>query len=116
MALIDPQLRSQIAKADAAHPTVAATFTLRNSARGLRSPQETQRVVQRILERCQAQTKVRPKGFNVFENLQSFAVDAAPDFVQALLNEPEIESATANEQSDDLLIRPVDVHEVSAEA
>jgi hypothetical protein len=43
----------------------------------------------------------------VFRNLGSFVVAAAAPFVRKLLDQEEILSATANRQSEDLLIKPV---------
>jgi hypothetical protein len=113
---IDPQLLRQVAQASISRQSVGATFTLRSrTLNASLSPAQTNAIVRKILDRITRQTHCKPKNVSVFPNIQSFAVDAAPIFVEKLLRQPEIVSAVANEQTEDLLIRPVESHEVSLE-
>lgn len=110
---IDPQLIRQVAQAVDSQRSVAATFTLRSpSAKATLSPQQTSAMVRKVLNRIARQTDCKPKDVSVFPNIQSFSIDAAPSFVARLLQQPEIDSAVANEQPDDMLIKPVETREV----
>ena len=105
---IDPQLLRQL-KGARNQRSVGAVFTLRGDERGATlSPKETKAVVKRMLDRIGRQTKSKPKDVNVFSNIQSFALEAPVEFVKTLLEQPEIDSAVANLQSEDMLINPVD--------
>ena len=111
---IDPQLLTQLAHATAKE-AVGATFTLKSAAGEPLSAKATKAMVQKVLSRIKSKTKSKPADVNVFANLQSFAVSAPPAFVEQLLHQPEIDSAMANEQTEDLMIRPVESIEVPAE-
>ena len=115
-ATIDPQLLRQVEQAGLSRRSVGATFTLRSpTIDESLSPAQTNKIVRKILERIERQTHCKPKDVSVFPNIQSFAIDAPPSFVERLLRQPEIDSAMANEQAEDLLIVPVDSYEVSVE-
>lgn len=49
-----------------------------------------------MLRRTAEETGIEDYEFNVFGFLESFAVAAAPRFVERLLDQPEVGSATAN--------------------
>lgn len=112
---IDPLLQDQLARASGQHSSVAATFTLRNRSSDVLSPKETHSVVKKMLDRIAIQTRTKPSVINVFPHIQSFAVSASPMFVKQLLLQPEIDSAMANEQEEQMLIAPVTVREVSVD-
>jgi hypothetical protein len=96
---------------DAAEPAqeVSAVFSVRPdpAAKAAPSPEETAALVDDLLERVRQQTGREPGRVTVFRNLGSFAVAAPADFVRRLLEQPEVVTATANVQPQDLLIRPV---------
>jgi hypothetical protein len=103
----DAELRRQITAAEAAGVPVSATFTLRTPpGKTILSPEETRTMVQGLVRRAERETDARAQ-VNVFENLQSFAVEAPPKLITHLASQPEVEGAHANERREDLLIRPV---------
>lgn len=64
------------------------------------SAEQTEEISQDVLRRVERKTGVTPEKLNVFRNLGSFVVAAQPAFVQELLEQPEIESATANRRGE----------------
>ena len=106
----DPELLRQLDAAAQSDASLSATFTLRSpSAERPLSPEETKSAVEQIMNRARQATGDRERGVTVFANIQSFAVDAPAPFIKTILGEPEIESASANNQSEDLTIPPVEV-------
>jgi hypothetical protein len=104
---IDPELRKQLAKAEAKEP-VEATVTLdAGPGRAYIPSEEVGAKVKEILREVGREVGEAHEDVNVFENLGSFAVRARPAFLKALLKRPEVAAAMANLQSQDLLIRPV---------
>lgn len=59
-----------------------------------------------VVERVTRKTGVSPTRINVFRNLGSFAVAAAPSFVSELLAQPEVKAATANRR-DSPVVEPL---------
>jgi hypothetical protein len=114
---IDPQLKTQLARAAERDRSVEATFTLR-PAPGVKplTAKEVQAIVQYILDRATQKTQSKPTDVTVLPNVQSFVVCGPAGFIEGLLDEPEIDSATANYQREDLLIRPVAERGVPAKA
>src|SRR5688572_9611830 len=113
---IDPQLLRQVAKAATTRTSVGATLTLRSPDLNSRlSPEQTNSIVHKLLDRIERQTHSKPKDVNVFPNIRSFAIDAAPVFLKKLIRQPEIDSAVANHQPENLLIEPVESRVVSVE-
>ena len=108
-AYIDPVLKRLLAAATRNEP-VGATITLR-SGDGNRplSVKETRETVDSLIDRVRRRTGYAPLELSVFENIQSFTLRAPASFVAGLLDEPEIDSALANEQEEDLMIRPFQV-------
>ena len=104
---IDPELQRQLTEAPAATP-VEATVTLDpGSGRAYIPEDEVVPKVADILHQVGREVGLAHEDVNVFENLGSFAVRACPAFLEALLKRPEVASAMANVQSEDMRIRPV---------
>ena len=74
-------------------------------------PEETERLTNAVLQRVGKLTLDEPKHVHIFRNLGRFVVSAEPLFLKALLAQPEISSAKANQRpgSDSLMIRPRNV-------
>jgi len=103
----DPELRKQLATAPASGP-VEATVTLdAGPGRAYIPSEEVGSKVKEILREVGREVGEVHEDVNIFENLGSFAVRARPAFLEALLNRPEVATAMANQQSQDMLIRPV---------
>jgi hypothetical protein len=103
----DPELRRQL-KAARADQDVSAVFSLRFESTRSPEPEETKHQVATLLQRVEEQTGEQPSATTIFENLGAFAVAAPVGFIDRLLAQPEIATATANIQQEDLLIRPVE--------
>jgi len=104
---IDPELIRQLNAAGDA--PVGAVFNLRRGpAQKCLSAEETETCVKRLLQQAQQESGMAPQQVHVFRNLGSFAVSAAAPFVRMLLGRDEVLSATANQQPEELLIKPVD--------
>jgi hypothetical protein len=99
----DPELVKQLA-AVPADGDVEAVFSLRDAAS---SPEDTEARVRELVARVEDQVGSAPRQLNIFRNIGSFAVAAPARFVRAMLDQGEIDTATANRQSEDLFIRPV---------
>jgi hypothetical protein len=110
----DPELLRQmtqsedLAASSAPSQDVQAVFVLgdtgsgaSSSSRGaesLPSPDETENMVKRVVERVRAETGKRVELLNVFRYLNSFVVSGEPQALRSLLEQPEIASAVANRQ------------------
>jgi hypothetical protein len=105
-AKIDPELVRQLDAAGEA--PVGAVFYLRPGPhRKSLEPAEAEERAQGVLRRVEEESGIAPKKVHVFRNVGSFSVSAAAPFVRMLLDQEEILSAAANQQSQDLLIEPV---------
>jgi len=58
------------------------------------------------MRRVEEQTGEQPGEYTVFDNLGAFALTAPAEFVDRLLVQPEIATATANYQEEDVFIAP----------
>lgn len=106
----DPELLRQLDAAAASDDPVSATFTLRSGElEGVYSAEQASTVAKQVLQRAERGARRSAKDVTMFPHIQSFAVEGPAALIRKLLEQPEIESATANVQSQDLMIRPVDV-------
>ncbi len=102
-AKVDPELRRQLddATALAKAAPVEAVLRLRNparrSARTAQSP-TTQEIAETLFERVADDCGLRERDYqwNVFPNLGYAVVSAPPAFIERLLSQPEVLSASAN--------------------
>lgn len=60
--------------------------------------EETDELARELLARVAEQVGGQADDFNIFRNMGSFVVSAKPAFVRALLEQPEVSSAVANQQ------------------
>ena len=100
---VDPELRRQLDNgAAAASPTpVEAVMRLRPPVRrsaGAPKPEATREITEKLLARVADEVGVRASDyeFNVFPNLGYFVLSAPPVFVERVLRQPEVVSASAN--------------------
>jgi hypothetical protein len=98
-AKVDPELRRQLDVAAQAAP-VQAVMRLRPATRSAAAPppQGTREQVALLVTRVAGEMGVAAAevDFNVFPNLGFFVLSAAPDFVERMLVQPEVASASAN--------------------
>lgn len=105
---IDPELAGALRMHAKDCKPMGAVFTLKTGpGQAFLPPDQVQTTVETILERVEHETEKAPLQINIFKNMGAFAVVADAPFVSELINQPEIATATANEQSEDMLIRPV---------
>ena len=103
---IDPELMRQLTHARPGE-LVEGVFMLRTpSSQACPDASETQDQVQRLLSSARRRSGARDDRLTIFENLQSFALRAPRELVQAVLESPDIASAMANQQPESLLIEP----------
>jgi hypothetical protein len=100
---VDPELRRQLDEgAAAARPApVEAVLRLRSPVRRSArapAPDDTREITEKLLARVAAEVGVRASDyeFNVFPNLGYFVLSAPPVFVERVLRQPEVVSASAN--------------------
>jgi hypothetical protein len=103
----DPQLRRLIETAGVGGSVSVVCSLTRNPRRPV-NPEETQQNVDALLRRVEDQTGERPVESSVFSNIGAFALSAPVPFIERLIAQPEIATATANVQQEDLLIRPIE--------
>ena len=104
---IDPELMRQLTHARPGE-LVEGVFMLRNlSSQPCPDASETRDQVQRLLSSARRRCGARDDRLTIFENLQSFALRAPRELVQAVLESPDIASAMANQQPESLLIEPI---------
>jgi len=102
----DPELKRQLKAGKSKEDLVQAVFTLHLSTRQTDEPTHVEEMTQKVLDRVADEVGIEAKEINIFRNLGAFAVSASPDFIRALLSEPEIATATANQQQESMMIPP----------
>ena len=109
-AKVSPVLRQQLEAAAASGETVQAVFFLRSRdpAKKFAQPSETPLMVEEVLERVGKDTGEAPRKQNVFQNLGSFVVEASVEFLEGIIEQPEIATATANVRPGSSFIPPVE--------
>lgn len=114
----DPELLKQINTVAAEEKPVEAVFMLRpdKAAQIAASPERTEELTHKILERVEKRVGATPKQVNIFRNLGTFAISAGPGFLRELLTQPEIASAMANRQQSQGYIPPRDVKPVDPDS
>jgi hypothetical protein len=109
---LDPLLAQQLRKVPDTEE-MEAVFTLRAPAKASSlTPAATRAMIEQLLKRAEKATGARASRLTVFENIQSFALSAPAALIKALTGFKEIASAAANQQEQDLMIRPVERREV----
>jgi hypothetical protein len=110
---IDAELLRQLEAAAAQHTPVGVVVSLQPGPSRTAIPaEEVEPVVRGVLKRVGEEIGAAPGQVQIFRNLGAFALSAPAPFVRKLLDQEEIASATANRQSEDLLIHPVSSKEV----
>ena len=83
--------------AESAAAPVQAVITLRSGPDGLPlSPEATEASVHQAVERARSLTALDARKVKVFKNLQSFSVEADPEFVKTLIEDDIVDSASLN--------------------
>jgi len=95
---IDPRLESEIRAAESEQINVEAVFALRSAEPGKKrpGPEETKRLAEQAIRRAVESSGAAPQKVNIFENLGSIFVLAAPAFMNVFLEQPEIAVASSN--------------------
>lgn len=97
---VDPELRRQLSGAAAAPAApVEAILRLRSTTRSLAPPPEATRDMAELLVTRVAEelgVTAEEYDYNVFPNLGFFVLSASPGFVERVLDQPEVASASAN--------------------
>lgn len=100
---IDPELMRQVEDAESA--TAAADQAQVQAVVFLdpvfehpedHEPEDVEQLVSRVIHRVQQASGQEPHDVNIFRNLGSFIVQAPPQFLRCLIEQPEIRSARAN--------------------
>lgn len=98
----DPELLRQIETKTSNDELVQAVFTLRLPSKQLLVPKRVEEVTHKVLDRVSQQMGVDAAEVNIFRNLGAFAISAPSSFIRELLLEPEIASAIANQQHEQI--------------
>jgi hypothetical protein len=100
---VDPKLRRQLVKAAGTGDSVEAVFMLRSAVlepgQAPPAPAELERQGREILERVSEKVNSQPARVNIMKNLGMLVVDASHEFIAALMREPDIASAAANQRA-----------------
>jgi hypothetical protein len=95
---IDPELQAQLAASGTKRLTAWGTLAAPAGTKDVTAG-DLRDLVTRVVKRCEAATGTRAESVRVFENLNSFAVDAPPDLIGALAQQPELLSLNATGKS-----------------
>lgn len=96
---VSPTLRRQLdAAGDAERVEAVLTLKPNEDSTEPAPPKVVEETVERVLRRVAEETGTADYDFNVFGFLESFAIAAEPKFIERLLSQPEVESATASRQ------------------
>ena len=96
----DPELARQLKAAAPDRTPVEAVVVLRPGSESALGPEEVETQAREVLGRVEHQVEGGRGDANVFKNLSSFVVSAEPLFIEALVEQPEVESAVANSRPD----------------
>jgi hypothetical protein len=105
-AKVNPELAAQLR--DAGAGPVQAIFQLR-SPKEREAPLtdvETERLSKELLERVAAKVGEPARRSNLLRNLRALIVEASPEFVRSMLQQPEVASATPNRTEESAYIPP----------
>jgi hypothetical protein len=102
---VDPELRRQLNGAAAAEATpVQAVLRLRSTSRSalVPPPQATRDLAALVIARVAQEMGATEEDydFNVLPNLGYFVLSAPPGFVERVVDQPEVASASANRRKD----------------
>jgi hypothetical protein len=97
----DPELERQLKAAAADGSPVQAVVVLRSGRAGPLAPDEVDAQAREVLGRVESQVGRGAADVNVFKNMSSLVVSAEPAFIEALVQQPEVESAVANSRTDE---------------
>jgi len=109
----DPVLKRQLEAEQSDQELVQAVFTLRTANLKTITPTNVEELTHEVLDRVADEIGIEAEEINIFRNLGAFAVSASPNFIRALLSEPEIATATANQQKESMMITPMKKRRVS---
>lgn len=101
----DPELLRQLETAAAKQELIQAVFTLRLPNQQAVAPERVEKLTNEVLQRVAGDVGPAEQ-VNIFRNLGAFSVAARSPVIRALLKEPEIASAVANQQPKTMLITP----------
>ncbi len=101
----DPELLRQLETAAAGQELIQAVFTLRLPTQRAVAPERVEKLTNEVLERVAIDVGPAEK-VNIFRNLGAFSIAARSPVIRALLKEPEIASAVANQQPHAMQITP----------
>src|SRR5262249_48832671 len=106
---IDPELLRQLNAVAADNEPVEAVVRLNpdNPAEIVPSPERTEELARKVLQRVAKRVGNPVMKHNVFSNLGSFVVSAPTQFVRELIEQPEVAAAVANRQAGEALIPPI---------
>ncbi len=102
----DPELLRQLEAATTDQALVQAVFTLQLPKSHETAPERVEELTHQVLNRVADKIGADAHEVNIFRNLGAFVVSAPAPFINALLTQPEIASATANRQPESGLISP----------
>ena len=111
----DPELIRQLNGTESSKEDIAAVVRLQpdDPSQIVPSPERTEELTQKILERVKKKVGSSESRYNVFKNLGSFVVSAEPEFLRELISQPEVAAAVANQQPEGTVIAPVEKVSIS---
>ena len=95
---IDPELTRQINSAAANESPIQAVFSLDLPMKKLIDPEQVEKATTQILRRAEEESGAKPEDINIFQNIGSFSVSAAPSFIRKLIDDPGVAAAVANKR------------------
>ena len=96
---IEPTLASALDEAGT-NDLIQAVVELRAEVAGrMRDPAASEDMATALIHRVAEETGESPSRYNVFRNLSSLAIEATPKFIRRLVEDDEVISAVANQQS-----------------
>lgn len=112
---VDSVLDEQIKAAAAGAPRVGAwgTLAIPVGKRSL-SPAEVDELARRVVARVERAIGRRAESFRVYENLNSFSLDASPELIRALAAQPEVASLNPT-KNESFAFEPIETTPAEAE-
>ena len=94
---IDPGLLHALDEPEMDKGPVQAVFTVgAKDRKGPMAPEETEKMVNKLVDRAARACNSLPHKLVIFPNLQSFSIEADPILLRKILDEDEVDAATLN--------------------
>lgn len=104
-AKVHPELLQQLDQPDRLVQAVLQ-LQMQQDAEAMASPEDVEKLARDVLQRASVEAGHSAGRTNILRNLGTIIVEATPDFVRSLINQPEVVTARPNQMTEEVFIPP----------